>query len=63
MIRYEKASTLVKGLENQANHLSSEARDESNMARSLLKDITAMEHDITSPLKVTAQNLYFTSRE
>lgn len=47
----------MKGLENQATQLSSEARDESKMADSMLKDITNMERGIPSSLKVAAQNM------
>ncbi|XP_044075483.1 laminin subunit gamma-2 [Siniperca chuatsi] len=48
---YEQTSAQVKGLENQATRLSSEARDESKMADGMLKDITRMERDIPSSLK------------
>lgn len=57
MFRYDQASAQVKGLENQATQLSSEARDESKMADSMLKDITNMERGIPSSLKVAAQNM------
>lgn len=57
MFRYDQASAQAKGLENQATRLSSEARDESKMADSMLKDITNMERGIPSSLKVAAQNM------
>ncbi|KAM7399987.1 hypothetical protein PAMA_004603 [Pampus argenteus] len=48
---YDQTSTQVKGFENQAIRLSSEARDESKMADSMLKAIATMEQDIPSSLK------------
>lgn len=54
MFRYDQTSAQVKGLENQATHLSGEARGESKMADRMLKDITNMERGIPSSLKVTA---------
>lgn len=56
--RYDQASAQAKGLENQATRLSSEARDESNMADNMLKDISNIEQFIPSSLKVVAQNVY-----
>lgn len=52
----------MKGFENQATRLSTEARGESKMADSMLKDIANMERDIPSSLKVTGQNVEFTFR-
>ncbi|XP_069578926.1 laminin subunit gamma-2 [Brachyistius frenatus] len=48
---YDQTSARVKGLENQGTHLSSEAKDESKMADSMLKDITSMEQNIPPSLK------------
>ncbi|XP_035526875.1 laminin subunit gamma-2 [Morone saxatilis] len=48
---YDQTSAQVKGLENQATRLSSEARDESKMADGMLKDIANMERGIPSSLK------------
>ncbi|XP_054870473.1 laminin subunit gamma-2 [Amphiprion ocellaris] len=48
---YDQTSAQVKGLEDQATRLSSEAKDESKMAAGMLKDITSMERNIPSPMK------------
>ncbi|XP_034743237.1 laminin subunit gamma-2 isoform X1 [Etheostoma cragini] len=48
---YDKHSAQVKGLENQATRLSTEAGDESKMADGMLKDIANMERSIPSSLK------------
>ncbi|KAK9538314.1 hypothetical protein VZT92_003497 [Zoarces viviparus] len=48
---YDKTSGQVKGLENQATRLSGEAKDESNMADGMLKDIAKLEQTIPSSLK------------
>uniref|UniRef100_A0A3P8S9W4 Laminin subunit gamma 2 n=1 Tax=Amphiprion percula TaxID=161767 RepID=A0A3P8S9W4_AMPPE len=50
---YDQTSAQVKGLEDQATRLSGEAKDESKMAAGMLKDITSMERNIPSPMKVT----------
>ena len=56
--RYDQASAQAEGMENQATRLSSEAKDESNMANNMLKDISNIERFIPSTLKVVAQNVY-----
>lgn len=48
-------------MENQAIQLSSEARDESRMADSILKDVANMERGIPASLKVAAHHVCFTS--
>lgn len=48
---YDQTSARVKGFENQATRLSTEARGESKMADSMLKDIANMERDIPPSLK------------
>lgn len=48
---YDQTSAQVKGLENQAARLSSEAKDESKMADGMLKDIGNIERSIPSTLK------------
>ncbi|XP_078121302.1 laminin subunit gamma-2 [Sander vitreus] len=48
---YDKNSAAVKGLENQATRLSTEAGNESKMADGMLKDIANMERSIPSSLK------------
>ncbi|XP_040911632.1 laminin subunit gamma-2 [Toxotes jaculatrix] len=48
---YDQTSAQVKGLENQAIRLSSEARDESKMADGMLKNIANMERNIPTSLK------------
>ncbi|XP_036940529.1 laminin subunit gamma-2 [Acanthopagrus latus] len=54
---YDQTSARVKGLENQASRLSSEARDESKMADSMLKDIANMERGIPQSLKEAADTM------
>ncbi|XP_030608704.1 laminin subunit gamma-2 [Archocentrus centrarchus] len=48
---YDQTSAQVKGFENQAKRLSSEARDESKMADGMLKDIATLEQNLPSSLK------------
>ncbi|XP_026230068.1 laminin subunit gamma-2 [Anabas testudineus] len=48
---YDETSAQVKGLENQAIRVSTEARGESTMAGNMLKDIVSMEQSIPSSLK------------
>ncbi|KAF3698526.1 Laminin subunit gamma-2 [Channa argus] len=48
---YDLTSAQVKGLENQASRVSSDARGESKMADGMLKDIASMERSIPSDLK------------
>lgn len=55
--RYDQASAQVKAMEKQATRLSGEARDESKMSNSLLKDIDDMERNVPSALEVTAPTL------
>ncbi|KAA8589204.1 hypothetical protein FQN60_010549, partial [Etheostoma spectabile] len=52
---YDQHSAQVKGLENQATRLSTEAGDESKMADGMLKDIANMERSIPSSLKDSVQ--------
>ncbi|XP_028283140.1 laminin subunit gamma-2 [Parambassis ranga] len=47
---YDQTSAQVKALENQAVRVSGEARDESKMADSMLKDIARLQRDIPSGL-------------
>lgn len=54
VFRYDQTSAQVKGLENQASRVSTEARSESKMAENMLKGIASMEQSIPSSLKVTA---------
>ncbi|KAM6989831.1 laminin subunit gamma-2 [Tautogolabrus adspersus] len=49
--KYDQTSAQVKGLENQAIRLSSNAKDESKMAEGMLKDISNMERGIPASLK------------
>lgn len=53
--RYEQTAAQVKGLENRAELLSREARDEDTLANSMLKDITHLEQELPSALKVRVQ--------
>lgn len=55
VFRYEQKATQVKGLENRAERLSNEARDESMLANSMHKDVTQLEQEIPSALKVRVQ--------
>lgn len=48
---YDETSARVKSLENQGTRLSDEARDESKMADSMLKDIANMERNIPPAVK------------
>lgn len=47
----------MKGLENQAIRVSTEARGESTMAGNMLKDIVSMEQSIPSSLKVPTSSV------
>uniref|UniRef100_H3CD97 Laminin, gamma 2 n=1 Tax=Tetraodon nigroviridis TaxID=99883 RepID=H3CD97_TETNG len=49
--RHDQTSAQVKDLENQAQHLSSEAREESAAANSMLTDIAKLEQELPSDLK------------
>lgn len=60
LLRYEQASAKVRGLEEQAGHLSSAARKESKMADSMLKDIGDMERSVPPSLKVVVPHSGFT---
>ncbi|KAM9844838.1 laminin subunit gamma-2 [Aulostomus maculatus] len=55
--KYDQTSALVKGLENQATHLSSEARDESKMADGMLKDLASMGQNLPVSLKGDADSM------
>lgn len=55
VFRYEQTAAQVKGLENRAERLSTEARDEHMLANNMHKDITRLEQDIPSTLKVRVQ--------
>lgn len=55
VFRYEQTAAQVKGLENRAERLSSEARDENMLANNMHKDITHLEQEIPSALKVRVQ--------
>ncbi|XP_056149191.1 laminin subunit gamma-2 [Lampris incognitus] len=48
---YDDATAQVKNMENQAARLSGEARGESKMAEGMLKQITAMQSQIPTPLQ------------
>ncbi|KAF1383164.1 hypothetical protein PFLUV_G00128460 [Perca fluviatilis] len=48
---YDENSAAVKGLENQATRLSTEAGDESRMADGMLKDIADLERSVPPSLK------------
>lgn len=54
MSRYEQTSAQVKGFENQAKRLSSDAIEESKMADGILKDIANMEQNLPPSLQVMA---------
>ncbi|XP_074544216.1 laminin subunit gamma-2 [Halichoeres trimaculatus] len=49
--QYDQTSAKVKGLENRAIGLSSDARDESKLADGMLRDISNMERAIPASLK------------
>lgn len=53
--RYEQTAAQVKGLENRAERLSSEAADENMVANNMHKEITHLEQEIPSALKVRLQ--------
>lgn len=53
--RYDQTSAQVKGLENRAGSLSSDARRENTLANIMLKDIPDLEQKIPSGLKVMAE--------
>ncbi|XP_071782542.2 laminin subunit gamma-2 [Centroberyx gerrardi] len=53
--KYDKTSAQVKALESQAGRLSGEARDESEMADDMLKQIATMEREIPAALKEEAE--------
>lgn len=55
VFRYDQTSAQVKGLENQATRLSSEAREENILTNNMQKKITILEQEIPSALKVMAQ--------
>lgn len=57
VFRYEQTAAQVKGLENRAERLSTEARDESMLANKMHKNITHLEQDLPSGLKVRVQDL------
>ncbi|KAG7222915.1 hypothetical protein INR49_015981 [Caranx melampygus] len=48
---YDQTSAKVKGMENQAIRLSSEARDESKMAEGMLRTIANMEQNLPASLR------------
>lgn len=54
VFRYEQTSAQVKDLDNRAQSLSGEARDEGAVATSMLRDISRLEQDLPSGLKVGA---------
>lgn len=55
VFRYDQTSAQVKNLENRAQHLSGEAREETTVATNMLKDVTTLEQDLPSALKVPSQ--------
>lgn len=55
--RYEQTDAQVKGLKNRAERLSTEARDENLLANNMHKDLTLLEQEIPSALKVRVQGL------
>lgn len=55
VFRYDQTTARVKTLEDQAPRLSGEARDESTEANAMLKDISKLEQELPSTLKVRAQ--------
>lgn len=55
VFRYDQTSAQVKALEDQAQRLSSEARDEATEATTMLRDISKLEQELPSALKVRAQ--------
>lgn len=54
VFRYEQMSAQVKDLDNLAQSLSGEAGDEGAVATSMLRDISWLEQDLPSGLKVGA---------
>lgn len=61
--RYDQTSAQVKDLENRAQRLSREARGESTVANNMLKDITKLEQDLPSALKVRARSFMLSRRK
>lgn len=61
--RYDQTSAQVKDLENLAQRLSSEARGESSVANNMLKDISKLERDLPTALKVRAHMVTLVPRE
>lgn len=57
VFRYDQTATQVKALGNRAERLSSEARDENILANNMHKNITNLEQEVPSSLKVVDQEL------